>query len=56
MLSDGILKLHLSDYRRRVLERFDVRLTSLRGEVTANPHGTSAHLDDLDTSLDPVGT
>jgi hypothetical protein len=30
VLADGILKLHLSDYRRRVLDRFAVQLDALR--------------------------
>jgi hypothetical protein len=30
VFADGILKLHLSDYRRRVLERFATRLDALR--------------------------
>lgn len=34
VLSDGILKLHLSDYRRRVLEQFSARLEALRAELT----------------------
>ena len=33
VLSDGILKLHMSDYRRRVLERFRLRLDDLRAEI-----------------------
>ena len=33
VLSDGILKLHMSDYRRRVLERFAGRLAELRASV-----------------------
>jgi glycosyltransferase involved in cell wall biosynthesis len=33
VLSDGILKLHLSDYRGRVLERFAVRLAALRAQL-----------------------
>jgi hypothetical protein len=47
--SDGILKLHLSDYRRRTLQRFDSRLASLRQEIGATSRPPS-------TSLDPVGT
>jgi glycosyltransferase involved in cell wall biosynthesis len=46
VLSDGILKLHLSDYRRAVLERFAARLDALR-----------AHVSDarLQTSVEPAG-
>ncbi len=33
VLADGILKLHLSDYRRRVLERFARRLQALRAQL-----------------------
>ena len=33
VLGDGILKLHLSDYRPRTLERFAVRLAALRAEM-----------------------
>jgi len=36
VLGDGILKLHLSDYRRRVLERFAARLATLRAEVESD--------------------
>ena len=32
VLGGGILKLHLSDHRRRVLDRFDQRLQALRAE------------------------
>jgi hypothetical protein len=32
VLGGGILKLHLSDHRRRVLERFEQRLQALRDE------------------------
>ena len=35
VLSDGILKLHLSDYRRVVLQRFAARLEPLRVELGA---------------------
>jgi hypothetical protein len=34
VLSDGVLKLHLSDYRRRVLERFAGRLQPLRDQLS----------------------
>jgi hypothetical protein len=33
VLADGILKLHMSDYRRRVLERFAGRLDALRARL-----------------------
>jgi hypothetical protein len=33
VLGDGVLKLHLSDYRRRVLERFASRLQSLHAQL-----------------------
>jgi glycosyltransferase involved in cell wall biosynthesis len=48
VLSDGILKLHLSDYRRSVLERFAARLHSLRTHVSDSwpPH----------TSAEPAGS
>jgi glycosyltransferase involved in cell wall biosynthesis len=36
VLAGGILKLHLSDYRRRVLDRFARRLTVLRSRVEGN--------------------
>jgi glycosyltransferase involved in cell wall biosynthesis len=35
VLADGVLKLHLSDYRAVVLERFAKRLDSLRAQITA---------------------
>jgi len=35
VVSGGILKLHLSDHRRRVLARFEARLDGLRDEWTA---------------------
>jgi glycosyltransferase involved in cell wall biosynthesis len=37
VLGDGILKLHLSDYRRRVLDRFADRLQSLRARLGSDP-------------------
>jgi hypothetical protein len=45
VLGDGILKMHLSDYRRVVLDRFAARLEALR-------------IDRREASqdLDPVGT
>ena len=43
VLSDGILKLHLSDYRRRVLEQFATRLDALRTELSpAEPDGVAS--------------
>jgi hypothetical protein len=33
VLADGILKLHLSDYRPRVLDRFAARLAALRAQL-----------------------
>jgi glycosyltransferase involved in cell wall biosynthesis len=49
VLGDGILKLHLSDYRRRVLERFATRLQALRAELGSDSRP-------LHRALDPVGT
>ncbi len=49
VLSDGILKMHLSDYRRLVLERFSVRLQGLRAQL-----GSEARTRRPD--VDPVGT
>ncbi len=49
VLADGILKLHLSDYRRRVLERFAARLELLRSELGSESPTRSS-------TLDPVGT
>lgn len=46
---DGILKLHLSDYRRRTLERFAARLAAHRERIDADRQPP-------DTSLKPVGT
>jgi glycosyltransferase involved in cell wall biosynthesis len=42
VLGDGILKLHLSDYRARVLKRFAARLDVLRAQLGADaqPRGT----------------
>ena len=34
VLSDGVMKLHLSDYRARVLDRFATRLDALRARCT----------------------
>jgi glycosyltransferase involved in cell wall biosynthesis len=49
VLGDGILKLHLSDYRRRVLERFSGRIQLLRTQLDSEPRPRQA-------VLDPVGT
>ncbi|MDP8999000.1 MAG: hypothetical protein M3O46_02700, partial [Myxococcota bacterium] len=38
VLADGILKLHLSDYRRRVMARFSERLEALRTQLGSEPH------------------
>jgi glycosyltransferase involved in cell wall biosynthesis len=35
VLANGILKLHLSDYRRRVLQKFGARLSALRSHLEA---------------------
>jgi glycosyltransferase involved in cell wall biosynthesis len=48
VLGQGILKLHLSDYRQRTLERFGARLAALRAELE---EARSAPPD-----VDPVGT
>jgi len=38
VLSNGVMKLHLSDYRRRVLDRFATRLDALRKDrLVAQP-------------------
>jgi hypothetical protein len=42
VLGDGILKLHLSDYRRRVLERFATRLGALRDRLERPSETTDA--------------
>jgi alpha-1,3-rhamnosyl/mannosyltransferase len=49
VVSDGILKLHLSDYRRTVLERFASRLDSLRAQLGSNAVAP-------DEGFRPVGT
>jgi hypothetical protein len=49
VLGDGILKLHLSDYRHRVLARFSARLDGLRAELES---GTRSQ----QTALGSVGT
>jgi hypothetical protein len=49
VLAEGILKMHLSDYRRRVLERFSTRLQGLRTQLSS---GVRARRPDVD----PVGT
>jgi hypothetical protein len=42
VLGDGILKLHLSDYRRRVLERFSARLGALRERLERSSETSDA--------------
>jgi glycosyltransferase involved in cell wall biosynthesis len=49
VLGNGILKLHLSDYRRTVLERFAARLDSLRAQLGSDSQPARA-------GLEPVGT
>jgi glycosyltransferase involved in cell wall biosynthesis len=49
VLANGILKLHLSDYRRSVLERFAARLHALRTQLGSDTEPRRA-------SLEPVGT
>jgi glycosyltransferase involved in cell wall biosynthesis len=49
VLSDGIVKLHLSDYRRRVLDRFGARLHALRVQLDSGSRPRQP-------GLDPVGT
>jgi hypothetical protein len=49
VLSDGIMKLHLSDYRRRVMDRFDARLQALRAKLEDGSSRNRA-------GLEPVGT
>jgi glycosyltransferase involved in cell wall biosynthesis len=49
VLGDGILKLHLSDYRRRVMERFAVRLQGVRTQLGSDSRPQ-------ETALGPVGT
>ncbi len=49
VLATGILKLHLSDYRLRVLDRFSRRLDALRAQVVARTAPERAELE-------PVGT
>ena len=44
VLSGGILKLHLSDHRRRVLGRFEARLDELRTTWLAQSPGTTAEV------------
>lgn len=47
VLADGILKLHVSDYRVRVLDRFAARLDALRAELAA--------VEPLPSGASPVG-
>ena len=42
VVSGGILKLHLSDHRRRVLARYEARLDELRARWGAAPRATPA--------------
>jgi hypothetical protein len=42
VLADGILKLHLSDYRRRVLQGFAARLEALRTRFESAPEAAPA--------------
>jgi glycosyltransferase involved in cell wall biosynthesis len=49
VLADGILKLHLSDYRRTVLERLAARLEAVRAQLGSAPSSARA-------GLEPVGT
>jgi hypothetical protein len=49
VLADGILKLHLSDYRRLVLERFAARLQGVRTQLASAARARSS-------DVDPVGT
>ncbi len=49
VLSDGILKLHLSDYRRLVLKRFAARLQALHTELASEARA-------IRSDLGPVGT
>jgi glycosyltransferase involved in cell wall biosynthesis len=46
-LGDGILKLHLSDYRPRVLERFAARLAALRAQL--DEHRPAPRFDPVST-------
>ncbi len=45
VLSDGILKLHLSDYRARVLQRFGAQLDVLRAERVAEARPSRANVE-----------
>jgi glycosyltransferase involved in cell wall biosynthesis len=49
VLGDGILKLHLSDYRDRVLARFSARLDALRAELDSGTRPLEAPLDSVGT-------
>jgi len=48
VLADGLMKLHLSDYRARVLARFAGRLEALRAEraTAARPSRAGAAATD----------
>ena len=64
VLADGILKLHLSDYRRRVMDRFAARLESLRARTGTPEASGGDQTNDRDGSeprarrpdVDRVGT
>jgi glycosyltransferase involved in cell wall biosynthesis len=47
VLANGILKLHLSDYRRRVLQRFASRLDAVRARTAAATESPPASQEDL---------
>jgi glycosyltransferase involved in cell wall biosynthesis len=47
VLGDGILKLHLSDYRARVLKRFADRLEAIRATLTPDARRSASGLDAL---------
>jgi glycosyltransferase involved in cell wall biosynthesis len=49
VLATGILKLHLSDYRLRVLDRFSRRLDVLRGQIIARSAPEHAELESVGT-------
>jgi glycosyltransferase involved in cell wall biosynthesis len=52
VLADGILKLHLSDYRRVVMGRFAERLQTLRQTIDSDVPAASS---EMASELDPVG-
>jgi hypothetical protein len=49
VLSDGVLKLHLSDYRRRVLARFADRLLPFRVRLGSDPPSSQPGFDTVAT-------